>query len=217
MKGVIFDLDGVILDSMAMWAEIAPNYLRSRNIEPEPSLRETVFSMTMLQGAEYIKDHYHLQEATEEIIQAVSKIMIEFYHNEVTLKEGAMDLLNALKERKIPITVATSSPRILVEKALIRNGVIPYVSKLFIADEIGVDKHTPEIYQKAAEFMGIKPEETYVFEDSLYALHTASKAGFQTVGVFDADGERNQEGLKKEADFYIRSLKEAIILLETIG
>ncbi len=217
MKGVIFDLDGVILDSMAMWADIAPNYLRSKQVDFEPTLRETIFSMTMLQGAEYIKQHYHLQESVEDIIKSVQKIMVEFYHNKVTLKEGALDLLKALKEREIPITVATSSPRILVEQALIRNGVIPYVERMFIADEIGVDKHTPEIYLKAADFMGIQPEETYVFEDSLYALHTAAAAGFRTIGVFDADGERNQEGLKKEADYYIRSLKEAIILLDKMN
>ena len=142
MKGVIFDLDGVILDSMAMWADIAPNYLRSKQVDFEPTLRETIFSMTMLQGAEYIKQHYHLQESVEDIIKSVQKIMVEFYHNKVTLKEGALDLLKALKEREIPITVATSSPRILVEQALIRNGVIPYVERLFIGDLVEEEKNT---------------------------------------------------------------------------
>ena len=63
-------------------------------------------------------------------------------------------------------------------------------------------------FQEYFERLGTAPRETVVFEDSLYALQTAKAAGFITVGVYDANGEANQAGLKKTADLYVKRLVE---------
>ena len=91
-----------------------------------------------------------------------------------------------------------------------REGFFSYFDRLFTVAEVGFSKHTPEIYHIASEYMGTVPCETYVFEDSLYALETAAAAGYHTVGVFDAAGEADQEGLRVKAEIYIKSLGEFV-------
>jgi phosphoglycolate phosphatase-like HAD superfamily hydrolase len=59
--------------------------------------------------------------------------------------------------------------------------------------------------------MGTSPEETFVIEDSLYALRTAANAGYHTIGIFDANGESDQKGLEELSDIYIRELNELTI------
>ena len=65
--------------------------------------------------------------------------------------------------------------------------------------------------------MGTKPEETLVFEDSLYALKTAKDAGFVTIGVYDAKGETDQEGVRNTGDFYIKELSEFPAVFEQLN
>ena len=58
VKGVIFDIDGVILDSLSIWTDLGARYLKSKGKEPKKGLAETLFSMSMEQGAEYLADEY---------------------------------------------------------------------------------------------------------------------------------------------------------------
>lgn len=208
IKGVILDMDGVILDSMYFWNNLAPMFLESKGIDPETDLMEIVFSMSMEQGVEYMKNRYNLSESTDELMQALQDFMRDFYYYEVEAKPGAKELMEALGNAGIRITGATSSPRAHVEHALERNGLLGFVEKFYTSGEVGSSKHSSEIYDMAASFMGTKPEETLVFEDSLYALVTAATAGYHTVGVYDRLGEPNQEGLKEEAEIYITSPEE---------
>ena len=71
IKGVIFDIDGVVLDSMSIWNDLGARYLISRGIEPEEGLNEILFSMSMEQGAEYAKEHYRLNESVEDILDGI--------------------------------------------------------------------------------------------------------------------------------------------------
>jgi len=103
---------------------------------------------------------------------------------------------------------ATSSPREHVTKALQRIGLFDYLQQIYTTGEVGISKHSPLIYQLAAESLGTKPEETLVFEDSLYALKTAKNAGFRVIGVHDADGETDQEGVRQTGELYLKRLSE---------
>ena len=81
---------------------------------------------------------------------------------------------------------------------------------IYTTGEIGISKHSPDIYNKAAEFMKLAPGEVLVLEDSLYALKTAKNAGYKTVGVYDKDGETDQEGVEETGDIYIKDLNEIV-------
>ena len=175
---------------------------------PEEGLAETLFSMSLEQGAEYLNRNYDLGETAEEIGQGLQDMLRDFYFYEVLAKPGAAELLETLSKRGLRVTAATSSPREHIERALERNGMLGYIERIFTNSEVGTSKHSPDIYNIAAESMGTKPGETVVFEDSLYALKTAADAGYHTVGVYDSHGESDQEGLERTADIYVKELAE---------
>ena len=184
--GAIFDLDGVLLDSMAVWNDLGVRYLQKRGIQPEAGLSQILFSMSMEQGADYLKAKYQLPDTPQEILNGIEQMIRDFYFYEVQPKEGARELLQFLQDQGVKMIAATSSPREHVTKALQRSGLYDYLQQIYTTGEVGVSKHEPMIYQLAANSLGTKPEETLVFEDSLYALKTAKNAGFRAIGVYDA-------------------------------
>lgn len=208
IKGAIFDIDGVLLDSMGIWDDLGARYLQSIGKIPEEGLNKILFSMSMEQGADYLNEHYSLNKQTDEIVKGLGRMLETFYFDEVPGKPGSKELLEYLKEQNIKMAAATSSPREHVEKALSRNGLIGFIDRIFTTGEVGVSKHSSDIYNLVADFLGTKPEETLVFEDSLYALKTAKNAGYVSIGVYDSKGESDQTGLKNTADIYLKDLKD---------
>ena len=201
IKGVIFDIDGVLLDSMEIWTDLGAS---------EKGLAKVLFSMSMEQGAEYLTEHYSLGLSPEEVMTGLSGMLRDFYFHEVAAKPGAAALMERYRSDGVKMTAATSSPAEHVTRALERNGILGYLDRIFTVAEVGTSKHSPEIYDEAAAFMGTSREETLVFEDSLYALKTAADAGFRTAGVFDAKGEADQKGMKETAEIYIKDLSEML-------
>ena len=216
IKGVIFDIDGVLLDSMGIWDDLGARYLRSLGKIPEEGLNKILFSMSMEQGAEYLNEHYGLNKSVKETVDGIGRMLEDYYFYEVLLKPGAKEVLKFLKSKSIKTAAATSSPRTHIEKALSRNGVLEYIGIIYTTGEVGVSKHSPDIYNLTADYLKTKPEETLVFEDSLYALKTAKEGGYVTVGVYDEKGESNQEGLKNLADLYLKKLDDFIVMSEKI-
>lgn len=209
IRGTVFDVDGVLLDSMQIWNDLGARYLRKRGLVPEADLNEILFSMSMEQGAAYLKKAYSLPDTQENIVQGIGGMLRDFYYHEVLTKPGVMEVLCLLKENRVAMALATSSPREHVVRALKRNGMWDFFApNLFTTGELGVSKHQPDIYYKAAAALDTAPRETLVFEDSLYALVTAQHAGFLSVGVYDAYGERNQEEMKKSAKLYLKDFHE---------
>jgi HAD superfamily hydrolase (TIGR01509 family) len=215
IKGIIFDIDGVLLDSNGIWKDLGARYLKSIGIRPEAGLNDILFSMSMEQGAGYLKEHYHLKPDIPDILSGISGMLEYFYFFEVKPKSGAKELLKYMKTKGLRMTAATSSPRLHVEKALARNGMLDHLEKIFTNSEVGVSKHSPDIYKAASGYMRTKPEETLVFEDSLYALNTAKASGFVTVGVYDENGETDRDGLKNKGDHYITDLNDFPGIFET--
>ena len=88
IDGVIFDVDGTLLDSMAIWEDAGARYLRSAGIEPAPDLGKILFPMSLDDGVAYVKREYHLEESEAELREAVLKQVEIFYKEEAPLKKG---------------------------------------------------------------------------------------------------------------------------------
>ncbi len=212
--GIIFDLDGTLLDSMSMWRNMGEKYLRSLGIEPRPGLRETLRAMSLLQAACHFQEEYGIASSTEEIMDSIDHMLFEYYKNEVVLKEGALDLLKRLTSEGIPVCIATATDRTLVEAGLCRTGIREYFSSIFTCREVGAGKSSPLIYQKALASLGTAKENTVVFEDALHAAKTARRDGFPVAGVYDKEEENNQAELRREVNWYFQSLLEAVSYLD---
>ena len=213
IKGVIWDVDGVLLDSMRIWKDLGARYLLKHGFEPEEGLGEILFSMSMEQGAAYLRQHYPLEKTSDEILDELADMLRDYYVREVRAKDGALELLAALEHAGVRMAAATSSPREHISAALERNGLLTYIGRIFTNSEVGSSKHSTDIYHASAGFLRLKRDEICVVEDSLYALKTAADAGYHTAGIYDENGERDQKGLEEMAEMYFRSLEEMMQLL----
>ena len=208
IKGAIFDVDGTLLDSMGIWKDVGVRYLNSIGIEAEPDLGNILFTMSIQEGAQYVKEHYHLSQETDEIEQNVLDIISDYYKETAPLKSGAVELLEKLRNSNIPMTIASSNNKKEIEMAFERLEIVKYFDRIFTCEEAGAGKTKPDIYLQAAEYLGSRPEETLVFEDVIHAVRTAKKAGFQVVGIYDEASKDDQEEIQREADCYCRDWRE---------
>lgn len=202
ITAAVFDVDGTLLDSMPVWNDIGELYLKSIGLTAREGLGVALHTMSLEQGAAYLKEEYRLQKEIPEIVREVLKIVADFYRMEAPLKPGVKETLECLKQKQIKMAVATSGNRELIEAALDRNGVLGYFGKIFTCTETGAGKDEPQIYLEAAQFLGSRQEETLVFEDALHAAETAKKAGFVVVGVYDDSNKENIFRMKQVCDCY---------------
>lgn len=214
IKGVIFDIDGVILDSMHIWDKAGEMYLKKLGKVPEPGLSKALEAMSMTEGARYLKEKYCLDMAEDAIIKGINKTIEDFYAYDVELKEGVELFLKELHRRGIKVTAATTCDREVFEKALIRLNIIGFFDRIFTSTETGSGKTRPDIFFAAADYMGTLPGETWVFEDALYAIKTAKNAGFRTVGVYDHYSRDNWDEIKRISDIYFEKLDNIHAFLE---
>ena len=211
LKGAIFDADGTLLDSMHIWHELGARYLESMNITPEEGLSRRLYPMTLEQACKYLKTRYGLRDSEGDIQSGILGIIEGFYRDEVTLKDGVREFLSAMNDKGIQMVIATSGNRELLSCALERNGIAEYFAEIFTCTELETTKHKPDIFMACAEFMSLSPENVGVFEDALFAIETAKRAGFITFGVKDDSNIHQWEMIQSTADYTIESFRGGII------
>lgn len=208
IRGAIFDLDGTVFDSMYIWSDIGLRFLKEKGVEPEPGIEDEFVKMSMTQAAEYYIKNIDPTETVLGIVEAVNKLVEGFYYNDVLLKEGVKEFLEFLKQRNVKMCVATATDKHLVERALIRNGIRDYFDEIFTCTSVGAGKDSPVIYDKALDFLGTDKSNTFIFEDALYAIETANKAGYKILGIKDVSEKADPEAVKSLCNFYIESYSE---------
>ena len=208
IKGVIFDVDGVLLNSMPVWENLGELYLRHLGIEAEKDLGTKLYTMSLEQSAEYLTETYHLDLAPEQVIAGVNREVKDFYAGRVPLKEGVRQYLNEFHEKGVPMVIATTGDRQNAQAALKRLNVLRFFQGIFTCSEIGSSKNEPDIYYAAALQLDTDPGQTLVFEDAYHAICTAKKAGFKTVGVYDRANDRDLAHIWNTADIYLPEFQD---------
>ena len=221
-KGAIFDADGTLLDSMPIWEDAAARFLAGLGIEAEPDLGDTMFRLSLDEGAAYLKKTYlagdHGRSMTEEEIkEGVLGVIRDFYVHQVQPKAVARRFLEELAARKVPMYIATSSNREHIRAAFERLGLLHFFDGMITCEEAGASKRQPRIFLLAAERMGLSPEDIFVFEDVIHAIRSAGSAGFVTVGVYDAASAADNEAMRAECAIYLHTLENREKFLETAG
>ena len=200
IKGVIFDIDGTLLDTMPFWTDVGARYLKSVHVEAREGLGRILFSMTLEEGTRYLKEAYSLPYTEEEIRRGVLDQIAHFYQQEADFKPGMKEILRKYHEAGTPMVLATTNDRQLAVDAFTRLGVMDWFHGIYTATELNTSKKEPFIYETAARSMGTLIEETAVYEDVLHAIATAKKAGFHTVAVYDSCSEDDWDEIIEIAD-----------------
>lgn len=202
VQGIIFDMDGTLLDSMQVWLTSGSDFLRRHGYPYDEEADELAKIGAMPEiGREYQK-RYGVQESWQEIADDINADLAHQYREVLMPKPGVMAFLEGFRQAGIPMVLATATDRCLVEPALERVGIRPYLDGIFTTTEVGVGKHDPAIYRLGAKALGLAPGQIAVFEDALYAAATAHANGFITVGVYDRSFQKDQTRLKEISDLY---------------
>ena len=209
IKGIIFDIDGTLIDSCGIWGEVDIRFFSKRNMEMPKDYQEAIGHIGLDKAAEYTISRFNLNEKKADIIKEWKEGVLELYANEVILKPHVKEFLMLLKEHNISFCAATANDEDCYKKCLVRNGVFDLFDFILEVNHFKDGKDKPTIYIEAAKRLGVNISECVVFEDLLMALNTAKNAGFVTCAVFDSTCKEEQ-GKKEVGDFYIKDYQEII-------
>lgn len=208
IKAAIFDMDGTLLDSMYLWIDIGPRYLKSKGIEYTDDVKRETKLMLLPELGQYFIDHGFIDISVDEFIDEVNESVEQGYYNEVPVKPGVVECLEMLKQNGVRMVVATATDRHLVEAALTRVGIMKYFERIFTCTEVGADKKVPVIFDAALAYLGTDKSETYVFEDTLTPIKTVSSAGYPLIAIRDEWSAKHKDEIIPLANIYLENLAD---------
>ena len=208
IKGAIFDMDGTLVDSMKYWDTVGIEYLKRKGITFDNEDDNYVLKVGIRGFTEYCNKTYGLGKTYEEVLGEIHDIMDEKYNTVVTLKTGAEKMLEGLRQNGVRICLATATEQASAKNILKKLGVLDYFEDVITTTIVGKDKHSPLIYEKAMELLGTSKEETYIFEDAVYAISTAKRAGFKVIGIEDDCSALPPNEVAKMCDHFLYAKDE---------
>ncbi len=208
VKGVIFDLDGTLLDSMCILYKASDRYLISRGVTPSYEITKKAVAMGLEQVAEYYQQQYKLMGNVKHIIEGLNEKIDDMY-TKVALKSGVPNVLEKFKQAGVNMCVATTATNNYVaERALKNNNVLQYFSDILTCSDLGFGEDRSMLFNHALKTLGTCKKTTLVFEDALPAIQTAKADNFKVVGVYDTLSEEAQAEIKSLSDYYIKSFED---------
>ena len=215
IKGVIFDLDGSLVDSMWMWKQIDVEFLQNSGCEVPDGLQDAIEGMSFTETAEYFQKTFALPLMIEEIKDCWNRMAFEKYRSEVGFKPGAGLFLDYLREHGIRTGIATSNSRELVRTVLASLGANDKFDAIVTSCDVAKGKPAPDVYLKAAEMMGVAPSDCLVFEDVTAGIMAGKNAGMHVIAVDDEFSRYQEERKRRLADGFIRCYDEVTAWMES--
>jgi len=206
IKAVIFDLDGVLVDSEELSRQSNKETLKQHGIELTQEEKIKAIGRTDLDIFRDMIEARGLGLSPEELTKEKDRIYLDIIKGKLKPIPGARGILETLKERGIPFAIASSGTYVKVRANLSETGLIGLISTIISADDIEKGKPDPEIFLKAAEKIGIPPEECLVIEDAQAGVIAAKAAGMKCLAL-KSPGSHGQD--LSQADRVISSLEEA--------
>ncbi len=210
IKGVIFDLDGTLVDSMGVWYKIDLDFLNKRGLGVPDNINKLTEGKSFTETAQLFKETFMLRESIEEIKAEWIQMGKDYYANRVPLKPGTKALLELFKNRGMKMGIASSCSRALLEAVLEQHQIKGYFSTIVTSCEVKRGKPSPDVFIKAAANLKVPAEQALVFEDSVAGVRGAKAAGMKVIAVYDPHAKDDEACLREEADLYIHSM-EALV------
>ena len=210
VKGVIFDLDGTLVDSMWMWKQIDVEFLGRYGLEVPKDLERVIEGMSFSETAVYFKERFQLPMTLDEIKSTWNQMALDKYSNEVKLKPGADEFLQYLSQNGVAMGIATSNSRQLVDAVTKALHIQGYFGSITTACEVKAGKPAPDIYYKVSEDLKVKPDSCVVFEDVPAGILAGKRAGMKVYAVEDEFSKDLKNEKVKLADGYIKDYREII-------
>lgn len=190
MRAVVFDMDGVIVDSEHAWKELEAAFFREAVPGWTEKNHERIVGMGVEDVYHHLVDEYDLALGKHEFLERCDLVAKKIYRERVEIAEGFLDLARGLKHRGVKTAIASSSPERWIRHVLDRFALSPLLDTVVSADDVGgKTKPFPDIYLEAAARLELPTVECLAIEDSAIGVLAAKRAGFKVAAYRTAHNE----------------------------
>lgn len=209
IKAVIFDMDGVLVDSEITYIHLWQTFLAENGVSV------SIADLRFLAGSSREIENQFLSKMLHLSVREVEKKKKDFYQKHPInykniQKPFSRQLLSFLKEKEIKIALASSSPMENIEEVLLQCDIYDFFSFLVSGEQFEKTKPDPQIYEYTVQQLGLEKEEILVIEDSEYGITSATSAGLTVIALLDPILQFNVS----KATYQIKTLKDAINIIE---
>ncbi len=206
IEAVVFDLDGVLLQSEEVWDAVRERFVRERGGRYDEEVQRAMMGMSAPEWSRYLHETAGVPDEPEAIDAEVVRRMLAAYRERLPLVPGAADAVRRAATA-FPLALASSSNRELIDAALELAGVADCFRVTVSSEEVARGKPAPDVYLEAARRLAVAPERCAAVEDSHAGIRAAKAAGMRVVAIPNPSYPPDEEALAA-ADAVIRSLDD---------
>ncbi|GLH99688.1 HAD family hydrolase [Phytohabitans aurantiacus] len=182
VDAVIFDLDGVLVDSEPVWEEVRRRYVADNGGQWQPDTQRRLMGMSTGEWARYLSGELGVRRTAEQVAAEVVEQMVDRYATRVPLVPGADGVVRELAARW-PLGLASSSPPRLISAALDAAGLAETFAVTLSTENVPRGKPAPDVYLAVADQLGADPASSVAVEDSSNGIRSAAAAGMRVIAV----------------------------------
>ena len=204
LEAVLFDMDGVIIDSEPLWSKAEQQLLARRNLSYSSQLKAAMMGLDSSEAVGFLIKHYNLQESVGDVVEERNQLIADLFRQFLQPMPYALQLVRSVRAAEIKTGLASSSPKELVDLALGRLNITGLFDFILSGDQVARGKPAPDIYLTAARELGVGHENCLVIEDAPHGVAAAKAAGMFCVAISTSASEPELGA----ADRVIRSFRE---------
>lgn len=212
----IFDMDGTLIDSIYVYPLAGKIITEKLGIRENTDFAEKLITRTAKEMAKIAINEHCVKIEEEKIVDEINKTLYDFYATKIKRKNGTVEFLEFLKSNNVKIALLTASDRDISIPCLEQNNLVKYFDELVFCSEHNTSKREKDIFIKTAKLLGSNPENTFVFEDSLYAIKTAKNAGFRVIGVYDEWCKSEINEIKNLSEMYSQNYNDILLYFKNL-
>ena len=182
IEAVVFDLDGLLLDSEQLWDDAREELARERGGRWHEGAQRDMMGMSSPEWSRYMHERIGLHESPEEISAEVVRRMKALYRKRLPLLPGAQEAVKRVADHW-RVGLASSSNRPLIDLALELADLAQFFQSTVSSEEVGRGKPAPDVYLEAARQLGVEPTRITAIEDSQNGIRSAAAAGMDVVAI----------------------------------
>jgi HAD superfamily hydrolase (TIGR01509 family) len=209
ITAVVFDLDGVLLDSEQLWDAVREDLARERGGRWHDRAQADMMGMSSPEWSRYMHDVIGLTESPDEINAEVVRRLLTRYREFLPLVDGAVEAVERLSARW-PLGLASSSNREVIDAVLDAAGIAERFTATVSSEEVARGKPAPDVYLEAARRLGVEPTQCVAIEDSRNGIRSANAAGMRVLAIPNAHFPPSKDTLAS-ADAIVASLDELTV------
>ena len=209
IDAVVFDLDGVLIQTEEIWDEVRETLARERGGRYDAQAQREMMGMSSPEWSVYMHERVGLPESPEEIVGEVVELMQARYREHLPLIDGAGAAVERLAARW-PLGVASSSNRVLIDLVLELSGLGRFFRATVSSEEVARGKPAPDVYLEVCRRLGVEPARAAAVEDSHAGIASAKAAGLRVLAIPNPSFPPGDEALA-EADVLLTSLAELTV------